>query len=64
MRASNIKLIKTKSKSQIVTGPIQMYIEQVPTPLVMPFAILPFSDKRAAGILIPSFGKEKMLDSS
>lgn len=59
MRASNIKLIKSKNKSQIVTGPIQMYIEQVPTPLVMPFAILPFSDKRAAGILIPSFGERE-----
>ncbi|AZB09022.1 LPS-assembly protein LptD [Chryseobacterium sp. G0162] len=59
MRASNIKLIKSKNKSQIVTGPIQMYIEQVPTPLIMPFAILPFSDKRAAGILIPSFGERE-----
>lgn len=59
MRASNIKLIKTKEKSQIVTGPIQMYIERVPTPLILPFAILPFSDKRAAGILIPSFGERE-----
>ncbi|HAI80465.1 MAG TPA: LPS-assembly protein LptD, partial [Chryseobacterium sp.] len=40
-------------------GPIQMYIEQVPTPLIMPFAILPFSDKRSAGILIPSFGERE-----
>ncbi|REC49046.1 putative LPS assembly protein LptD [Chryseobacterium pennipullorum] len=59
MRAYNIKLIKTKTKSQIVTGPIQMFIEQVPTPLYLPFAILPFSDKRAAGILIPSFGERE-----
>ncbi|MEY8758628.1 putative LPS assembly protein LptD [Chryseobacterium tongliaoense] len=57
--ASNIKLVKTKNKSQIITGPIQMYIEQVPTPLIMPFAILPFSDKRSAGILIPSFGERQ-----
>ncbi len=35
-----------------------MYIEQVPTPLILPFAILPFSEKRMAGILIPSFGEE------
>lgn len=59
MRAYNIKLVKTKTKSQIVTGPIQMFIEQVPTPLYLPFAILPFSDKRAAGILIPSFGERE-----
>lgn len=59
MLASNIKLVKTKEKSQIITGPIQMYIEQVPTPLIMPFAILPFSSKRSAGILIPSFGERQ-----
>jgi len=59
MRASNIKLIKSKEKSQIVTGPIQMYIEKVPTPLILPFAVLPFSAKRAAGILIPSFGERE-----
>ncbi len=57
--APNIKLVKGKEKSQVITGPIQMYIEQVPTPLVMPFAILPFSDKRSAGILIPSFGERE-----
>lgn len=57
--ASNIKLVKGKRGSQIITGPIQMYVEQVPTPLVMPFAILPFSDKRSAGILIPSFGERQ-----
>ena len=57
--APNIKLIKGKNKSQVVTGPIQMYIERVPTPLALPFAILPFSDKRSAGILIPSFGERE-----
>lgn len=57
--APNIKLIKGKDKSQVITGPIQLYVEQVPTPLVMPFAILPFSDKRSAGILIPSFGERE-----
>lgn len=59
MSARMIKLLKTKDNAQIVTGPIQMYIEQVPTPLVLPFAILPFSDKRSAGILIPSFGERQ-----
>ncbi|MFW2136892.1 putative LPS assembly protein LptD [Chryseobacterium sp. TY4] len=57
--APNIKLVKGKESSQVITGPIQMYIEQVPTPLVMPFAILPFSEKRSAGILIPSFGERQ-----
>lgn len=55
--APDIKLIKGKGNSKIITGPIQMYIEEVPTPLILPFSILPFSDKRSAGILIPSFGE-------
>ena len=59
LRASHIKMVKGKSGSSIITGPVQMYIEEVPTPLVMPFAILPFSDKRSAGILIPSFGERQ-----
>lgn len=57
--APNIKLIKGKENSRVITGPIQMYIERVPTPLVLPFAILPFSEKRTAGILIPSFGERE-----
>lgn len=57
--ASDIKLIKKKKNSTLITGPIQMYIEEVPTPLILPFAILPFSDKRSAGILIPSFGERE-----
>ena len=57
--APNMKLQKGKNSSSIITGPIQMYIERVPTPLVLPFAILPFSDKRSAGILIPSFGERE-----
>jgi len=50
---------KGKKKGAVVSGPIQLYIEQVPTPLVLPFAILPFTDTRSAGILIPSFGERQ-----
>ncbi|WP_034672032.1 putative LPS assembly protein LptD [Epilithonimonas caeni] len=57
--AAYIKLLKGKNNSQVVTGPFQFFIEQVPTPLILPFAILPFSDKRSAGILIPSFGERQ-----
>ncbi|HEX7868537.1 MAG TPA: putative LPS assembly protein LptD, partial [Chryseobacterium sp.] len=57
--ASYIKMQKGKESSTLIVGPAQMYIEDVPTPLVMPFAILPFSSKRSAGILIPSFGERE-----
>ena len=59
LSASLLKLIKGKKKGAVVSGPIQLYIEQVPTPLVLPFAILPFTDTRSAGILIPSFGERQ-----
>ncbi len=59
MLASSIKLVKGKNKSQIITGPIQLFVEEVPTPLILPFAVLPFSDNRSAGILIPSFGERQ-----
>lgn len=48
--APDIKLVKGKENSKLITGPIQMYIEQVPTPLILPFAILPMTEKRMAGI--------------
>ncbi len=57
--APNMKLQKGKNSSSIITGPIQMYIERVPTPLILPFAILPFSEKRSAGLIIPSFGERE-----
>lgn len=50
---------KGKNSSSLIVGPSQMYIEDVPTPLILPFAILPFSSKRSAGILIPSFGERE-----
>lgn len=59
LSAPIMKVIKGKNTGSVVTGPIQMYIEQVPTPLVLPFAIIPFTEKRSAGILLPSFGERQ-----
>ncbi|MDO4763592.1 MAG: putative LPS assembly protein LptD [Flavobacteriaceae bacterium] len=59
LSASLIKLIKGSGTGKVVTGPIQLYIEQVPTPLVLPFAILPFTESRSSGIIIPSFGERQ-----
>ncbi|MDL1913570.1 MAG: LPS-assembly protein LptD [Bergeyella sp.] len=59
LRAPHLKLIKTRRKSQIITGPIQMYIGNVPTPIILPFAVLPFSEKRSAGLIVPSFGERE-----
>ena len=50
----------TKSKlitgDKIVTGPAWLSIEDVPTPLALPFAFFPITKTRQSGILIPSYG--------
>lgn len=50
--ASKIKLVPQK---KVVTGFTNMYIADVPTPIAVPFAFFPMSDKAQSGILLPSF---------
>ena len=50
----------TKSKlitgDKIVTGPAWLSIEDVPTPIAVPFAFFPITKSRQSGVLIPSYG--------
>ena len=50
----------TKSKliagDKIVTGPAWLSIEDVPTPVALPFAFFPITHSRTSGVLIPSYG--------
>ena len=50
----------TKSKviagDKLITGPAYVTIEDVPTPLALPFAFFPITHGRTSGILIPSYG--------
>ena len=50
----------TKSKlimnDKIVTGPAYLSIEDVPTPIALPFAFFPLTHDRASGFLMPSYG--------
>ncbi|MFA9290020.1 MAG: putative LPS assembly protein LptD [Solirubrobacteraceae bacterium] len=52
-----ISKIKNINNKQIITGPVQFYIEQVPTPLVLPFLTIPLTNDRRAGLLMPVFGE-------
>jgi len=56
LRTSKAKYINGEKKS-MVTGPINMRIYDVPTPLTLPFAYIPMGENRSAGIIIPSFGE-------
>ena len=50
----------TKSKviagDQLITGPAYVTIEDVPTPLAVPFAFFPITHDRSSGVLFPSYG--------
>jgi len=41
---------------KIITGPTSMFIADVPTPIGLPFAFFPMSEKSVSGFIIPSFG--------
>lgn len=46
------------TENQIITGPAFLEIEDVPLPAGIPFGFFPKANKRASGILFPSFGED------
>ncbi len=43
---------------KVVVGLTNMYIYNVPTPIGLPFAYFPMSQKQTSGIIFPSFGQD------
>jgi len=58
IHASKLKVIPD---DKIVTGPAYMVIEDVPTPLAVPFGLFPNKKERSSGILIPTYGESPSL---
>ena len=54
IRTKKAKLIPGK---KIVVGLSNLVIADVPTPLAIPFAYFPMTDKRASGFIIPTWGQ-------
>ena len=54
--AINFTHSKLITGDKIFTGPAYVTIEDVPTPLVLPFAFFPMTHDRTSGILMPSYG--------
>ena len=54
--ATRIKVIPNKL---IVSGPANINIMGVPTPIVLPFAIFPISEKQKSGFVIPTYSVEQ-----
>ena len=53
-----VRKAKFVPKKKVIAGFSNLYIADVPTPIIMPFAYFPLSVGRAAGILMPSFGND------
>ncbi|HET8886737.1 MAG TPA: putative LPS assembly protein LptD [Salinimicrobium sp.] len=49
--------IKFVPDEKIVTGLVNMYIADVPTPLGLPFAYFPLTDEETSGFILPSIGE-------
>ena len=49
--------IKLVPKKKVVAGFTNMVIEDVPTPIAIPFAFFPMTEKSTSGILFPTFGQ-------
>ena len=49
--------LKVISKNKIVTGPAYLTIEQIPTPILIPFGFFPNKVGRSSGIIFPAFGE-------
>lgn len=57
----HFKLKKTKliPGDKVISGPVNLYIDEIPTPLVLPFAIFPLAEEQKSGILIPTFTEQR-----
>ncbi len=53
-RMRKAKIVPNK---KIVVGLTNMYIYNVPTPIGLPFAYFPMSEKQTSGIIFPTFGQ-------
>lgn len=51
------KKIKVIPNDKIITGPADLHIADIPTPLAIPFGYFPNKKGRASGILLPTYGE-------
>jgi hypothetical protein len=52
----HVKRLKIIPKKQIVTGPANLVIEDVPTPAYLPFGFFPIQQGQKRGLVFPSYG--------
>jgi len=52
--------VKAIPNNKLITGPFNMVINEVPTPLGFFFGMFPEQNQRASGIIIPSYGEQNL----
>ncbi|MEY2704764.1 MAG: hypothetical protein RL407_826 [Bacteroidota bacterium] len=53
--------IKSISGKQVVSGPFNLYFNGIPTPLGLPFGLIPDTpEEKASGVIFPSYGREQV----
>ncbi|CAN5656590.1 putative LPS assembly protein LptD [soil metagenome] len=55
--AISARRLKVISNNKIVTGPAFLTIEEIPTPLFIPFGFFPNKKGRSSGLIFPAFGE-------
>ena len=58
IKSSKIKVIPN---NKVVTGPADMFVMDVPTPLAIPLGFFPNKKGRSSGILFPQYGESQQL---
>ncbi|MEZ4887859.1 MAG: putative LPS assembly protein LptD [Chitinophagales bacterium] len=51
-----VNKLKVIPKKLIVSGPAQLEIADIPTPLILPFGIFPLMEEQTSGVIFPSYG--------
>ncbi|MBI4648469.1 MAG: LPS-assembly protein LptD [Bacteroidia bacterium] len=54
----NLTKAKVIPNDKIITGPANLVVEDLPTPLFIPFGYFPNQEKHKSGIIIPEYGEE------
>ena len=53
-----LSMAKVRPKKNVVFGPAQLVVEDVPLPIAVPFGFFPFNSSYSSGFIMPTFGDE------
>lgn len=53
-----LSMAKVRPKKNVVFGPAQLVVEDVPLPIAVPFGFFPFSSSYSSGFIMPTYGDE------